>query len=1320
MTRLEAKANEQLALFKEKHGAQMQKWVDEHPEIDDNFRELTAHVNHPTPLAYRNGVALDELYRKSQTTDSSGAFNQRTMRTPKVLTNKQFDKLIRRTEQTVRMMERDASIRASVLAPALHERAQMRIAELAYGKQVAQQPITAKLSPMFDHGLSDGRAEWVPVQALTPLQTAPTVRGMMGGSDPEVIETPSPASQNRFLDDQYDVRNDLIHDGWDKPLILEYLVDLNKLVWRSAEESNQFFAATQLGHTHVPVEVQSVFGQDTPMADAPLMDASPKLEKDVYVKAATSNSLRPVRGIDAHHPSEIVGTAFRPSEVLDFERSIPISDSRPLIGPQLVSERLGMNNNDLQMASDGPAQINYHGPESPDVSFVPAYNQQYYFPLRALGHQIDDIMDTVPEYVELKQSLVGKRFDEPGFQSTRDRMQELISEHLPIFRNDIREFAKQKRDEGWNKPIDVYYVDPDITPYHHRALQMDAMEGRYYPVHPEDLLLLSKLQAATEIGVQQDIPIRLVPHPDLNEPHNRSTLDPRSDPLGTYADETRQDHRLGPKAHAVLEARVQESNAKMEAKLLSDPVAHVNHQQNIDAIFQDIFEHRLGQHVYISPEQAAEMTPVQITQYKAREMSKWSKEASLMVQQMQQIDAANGHPGPVFVPRIDADQAKSIGHASLAGRIKEPTSAKDRSSLLMPKQHISEVGLSLSHQSWEFMHTQQQTAFANYIGIRDGQSLKYLEGIYGEQADRIFNTQSTSFRTRKQIMESLIGRGWVEYHPEKFFDFVKPRSHLYEDEVVYIPKSTAMTLDQMRKSGTGLLERATAIPLTAFRTSVVGLSIRAQLYNLTGGAGLVAVEMPSAVKMIGIGRSLVKMNEAGLTDVFNALNATGRVPEHLIAEALQTPEFRASINDFGGARQEHIELQHQSGIQIHSILERAAASNSPLVRAFAHGSTILGHALKPIKGLSDMGIKLNSFVDDMGKSALMLEKMMKGLEKGVAPAEAVREAIAVTRQTAMNWKAMTPFERSALRPIIPFYAWMRHILQFSINFPLDHPFRTALMADIMALEIDDEKTGYPAAFRNLVFFGDKGDGKPSNGGKQNAFRMGGMNPFSSMESAWGMLGFFGGDAAQAGSALGSLNPIVKYAMQTAGVDPRSMTGDPFPETRFDPKTTAMEVSQLDDSNWIARLASTFIPQIKALGPLVSQVPGGEGVGKALSFGSERQTQQRTDPGAYRRSVASDLGLPNVWQNVNVAEKVGKLELALNKAEKEVIRKAILSGDYSQAKLWPGLADKVEQMPALIKRFPQLFAGMKSPTTSDQYTAQVEQLTKLGQLPTNAR
>lgn len=79
--------------------------------------------------------------------------------------------------------------------------------------------------------------------------------------------------------------------------------------------------------------------------------------------------------------------------------------------------------------------------------------------------------------------------------------------------------------------------------------------------------------------------------------------------------------------------------------------------------------------------------------------------------------------------------------------------------------------------------------------------------------------------------------------------------------------------------------------------------------------------------------------------------------------------------------------------------------------------------------------RLNDFVDNANRTMIYVAKRDKGFSHEAAVKLALR--------TAGDFSRLTPFEKTYIRRIFPFYSWMKHSTKLAVRLPLENPARVA-------------------------------------------------------------------------------------------------------------------------------------------------------------------------------------------------------------------------------------------------------------------------------------
>jgi hypothetical protein len=263
-----------------------------------------------------------------------------------------------------------------------------------------------------------------------------------------------------------------------------------------------------------------------------------------------------------------------------------------------------------------------------------------------------------------------------------------------------------------------------------------------------------------------------------------------------------------------------------------------------------------------------------------------------------------------------------------------------------------------------------------------------------------------------------------------------------------------------------------------------------------------------------------------------------------------------------------------------------------------------------------------------------------------------------------DWAKMTPFERTAIKSVVPFYGFARHVLDYAATLPFDHPWRVSVLANIAHAEMEDWKSGWPQAWQSMFFFG-----KPDEYGRQRSIDTAGFNPFGDVANYARLAGFLTGDDERSLAAITSqMGPILQYGMRLAGVDPMAGSAELYQDTVFDPETGRL-VSRSQHQNPLQEAANMFAPQV---GFVLGNVMGA----------NEWRELSRTDPAAASRQMMTRFGIPLVPKQVDRYEEMFKGEVARGEAQTDARSEAVRTGDWSILDAYPGLDGQRERLEEL--------------------------------------
>ena len=112
--------------------------------------------------------------------------------------------------------------------------------------------------------------------------------------------------------------------------------------------------------------------------------------------------------------------------------------------------------------------------------------------------------------------------------------------------------------------------------------------------------------------------------------------------------------------------------------------------------------------------------------------------------------------------------------------------------------------------------------------------------------------------------------------------------------------------------------------------------------------------------------------------------------------------------------------------------------------------------------------RVNEVVDEFARAAVYHHGLNK---RSLTPEQAWKRA----NEAMVDYGALSPFERSAVRSVVPFYSWQKGILKVTLNQAIDHPARTSLIMQMG--KINDEyiadrfgvdKDDVPGLYNHLV------------------------------------------------------------------------------------------------------------------------------------------------------------------------------------------------------------------------------------------------------------
>lgn len=144
----------------------------------------------------------------------------------------------------------------------------------------------------------------------------------------------------------------------------------------------------------------------------------------------------------------------------------------------------------------------------------------------------------------------------------------------------------------------------------------------------------------------------------------------------------------------------------------------------------------------------------------------------------------------------------------------------------------------------------------------------------------------------------------------------------------------------------------------------------------------------------------------------------------------------------------------------HTLADEAGimADSSLIPRTLADAQVEAGNLRGTAQHLVRSLLRANEVVDEFARAAVYHQ----GLRLNMTPEQAWTRA----KTALVDYSALSGFERSVVRSVIPFYAWQKGILKVVLNQAIDHPARTSILmllgqmqeeyvADMLGLEPQD-------------------------------------------------------------------------------------------------------------------------------------------------------------------------------------------------------------------------------------------------------------------------
>jgi hypothetical protein len=480
--------------------------------------------------------------------------------------------------------------------------------------------------------------------------------------------------------------------------------------------------------------------------------------------------------------------------------------------------------------------------------------------------------------------------------------------------------------------------------------------------------------------------------------------------------------------------------------------------------------------------------------------------------------------------------------------------------------------------------------------------------------------------------------GLMSYDPNSIWGVTHPK---HNSGGWFIHKDIYKALDETW-NGDNALSRGFARGTDVFRTSVLGYSLRFTAHMIAGGGIMFAATADKSL--------------FGNLRYAWQIAKTGKLPDELLQKFNITEDpymLHAKVlapGSMAGGSGEHF-VQHAmsySGAQL-TIQERIAmrfgkdAADLKHPDWFTHYLQVIPElnyrtttfvsnmyrVLALLQGLGAASKKDHFFTDEWDEAS----QSVKRVSNEMTPDEILREAFIHVDKVMGDVRAMAPLERNLLTRIFPFWSWTRHVLQYVVHYPADHPYRAMFLANLSEMSNTELPAGLPIRTQLLFFLN-----TPDQYGNVKAIDVRALNPLRDTAQYMSLSGW-----------LSALNPIISAPFSK--VDPNITFGTNvlYPSITYDALYGTNDATQ---SGTLWQTAEGVIPELTALDT-------------ALNLSGQYSYLAQTNRNAFYTKIFSSLGVPFLQeQSLNLRQIQATNEMKRYNQAKTAGANAWTSGDFS--------------------------------------------------------
>ena len=562
--------------------------------------------------------------------------------------------------------------------------------------------------------------------------------------------------------------------------------------------------------------------------------------------------------------------------------------------------------------------------------------------------------------------------------------------------------------------------------------------------------------------------------------------------------------------------------------------------------------------------------------------------------------------------QVENDAKGSAGIRFIVGKGEpKPNALKPRTWGIMGQSTKFDVQVGLDHATRSFLNRE---ALRDYVSTYADNHVVTARQIQ----DTLFTHRGMRILDEGNLLataESEMG-GWnlQEFDPESSFGFKLAR---WGEGKVYMDSSMIKAIEKLT-SGDGLfkggiIDKGTKL----FRYSILGLSPRYTAHIVFGGTMLLALHDP--LFFVHIPQMLSDMKEGNIPeDMLTRPTNMGTTDWQMVSqkEAAQAYGVQFGKDTAHYLAQEHIEVKQGIPWQKASPLQWVKA----LADLNLHFTSTVVHMQQGLAGLAEASrVERRGYLYDEA-----------GNKVEVTQERAAMEGMKHVAHVFGDLRRMSPFERDVARTIMPFYGWQKHILNYVMTYPGDHPWRAMMLANMAEFDIANAPGGLPSRYQFLAFMG-----TPDAQGNVTAFDLRAINPLrdTANYATWG--GLFSSLNPAIGGALAAVNPEIIYGGNTL-----------YPHLTYDQFYGVKEAGAQGN---LLTAAEQFVPQVG-------------GIQSAMQLVGQRQGMNSSQ---LIKSIGNQLNFPWVPQTINLRQEAARTAIDQYQVTAQLASNAWQTGDFSQ-------------------------------------------------------